>query len=107
MIYEDCRCQWSLSRPLLGLILLHEDYFGQLKNQIISAQATEKQATLANCFNSLMDGIERNLSSKNKDRFTQNVSIFRRDIMECLKGPLNAGESSRHNLADVQSDMMG
>lgn len=24
IVFEDCRNQWSVSRPLLGLILLHE-----------------------------------------------------------------------------------
>lgn len=38
-------------------------------------------------FESLMDGIERNLQTKNRDRFTQNLSMFRRDINESLKGP--------------------
>ena len=27
IMFEDCRNQWSMSRPLLGLILLNEDYF--------------------------------------------------------------------------------
>lgn len=34
-----------------------------------------------------MDGIERNLLTKNRDRFTQNLSMFRRDINDSLKGP--------------------
>ena len=25
IMFEDCRNQWSMSRPLLGLILLNED----------------------------------------------------------------------------------
>lgn len=27
VMFEDCKNQWSMSRPLLGLILLYEDYF--------------------------------------------------------------------------------
>lgn len=37
-------------------------------------------------FDSLMDGIERNLTVKNKDAFTQNLAKFRRDIVEIVKG---------------------
>ena len=33
-MFEDCRNQWSMSRPLLGLILLNEDYFQQLRDQV-------------------------------------------------------------------------
>uniref|UniRef100_H2XXL2 Uncharacterized protein n=2 Tax=Ciona intestinalis TaxID=7719 RepID=H2XXL2_CIOIN len=32
-----------------------------------------------------MQGIEKNLHTKTRDRFTQNLSIFRRDINEILK----------------------
>ena len=28
VMFEDCKNQWSMSRPLLVLILLYEDYFG-------------------------------------------------------------------------------
>jgi exportin-7 len=42
---------------------------------------------MAQWFESLMDGIERNLLTKNRDKFTQNLSVFRRDITENLKGP--------------------
>lgn len=27
VMFEDCKNQWSISRPLFVLILLHEDYF--------------------------------------------------------------------------------
>ena len=27
VMYDDCKNQWSMSRPLLVLILLYEDYF--------------------------------------------------------------------------------
>lgn len=68
VMFEDCRCQWSMSRPLLGLILLQEEYFGQLKAQLIGAQNNDKQQSLVCYFDSLMDGIERNLTTKNKDK---------------------------------------
>lgn len=35
VMYEDCRNQWSMSRPLLGIILLHEEYFAQMRENII------------------------------------------------------------------------
>ena len=39
-------------------------------------------------FENLMEGIERNLLTKNRDRFTQNLSVFRRDINDSLKGKI-------------------
>lgn len=88
IIYEDCRNQWSMSRPLLGLILLNEDYFNQLRQTIISQQQPiEKQVTMNQLFDGLMQGIERNLLAKNRDRYVffvlfrklkfQHSSIFR------------------------------
>lgn len=68
IMFEDCRNQWSMSRPLLGLILLNEDYFNQLRENIIRSQPPDKQAAMAQWFENLMDGIERNLLTKNRDR---------------------------------------
>lgn len=68
IMFEDCRNQWSMSRPLLGLILLNEDYFNQMRENIIRSQPPDKQAAMAQWFENLMDGIERNLLTKNRDR---------------------------------------
>lgn len=87
IMFEDCRNQWSMSRPLLGLILLNEDYFQQLRQQLISSQPPDKQAVMAQWFDNLMRGVERNLLTKNRDRFTQNLSLFRRDINDSMKAP--------------------
>ncbi|XP_017780137.1 PREDICTED: exportin-7 isoform X3 [Nicrophorus vespilloides] len=97
IMFEDCRNQWSMSRPLLGLILLNADYFNQMRENIIRSQPPDKQAAMAQWFENLMEGIERNLLTKNRDRFTQNLSTFRRDINDSLKGP---------NVNTSVSDMM-
>lgn len=79
IMYEECKNQWSLSRPLLGLILLNEEYFQQLRQNLIQSQPPDKQQPMVQWFDDLMEGIiDRNLTTKNKDHFTQNVSIFRR-----------------------------
>ncbi|KNC27309.1 Ran-binding protein 16 [Lucilia cuprina] len=82
---EDCRNQWSMSRPLLVLILLYEDYFRSLKENILRAQPIDKQQIMAQWFDDLMSGIERNVSSKNKEKFTHNLSSFRRDVVNLPK----------------------
>ncbi|XP_031627705.1 ran-binding protein 16 isoform X2 [Contarinia nasturtii] len=85
VMFEDCKNQWSLSRPLLGLILLYEDYFRSMKENIIRSQPLDKQQTIAHWFDNLMENVERNLSMKNRDKFSQNLSLFRRDVNETLK----------------------
>jgi len=67
---------WSISRPLLGLILLHRDYFLQLTEQLVNSQIEERRPKLRTYFNDLMAGVENNLSTKNKDSFTRNLYNF-------------------------------
>jgi len=98
IMFEDCRNQWSMSRPLLGLILLNEDYFQNLRDQVISSQASDKRGSMMTWFENLMEGIERNLLTKNRDRFTQNLSVFRRDINDGLKGPNVTNSSSSNDM---------
>ncbi|XP_028165355.1 exportin-7 isoform X14 [Ostrinia furnacalis] len=88
IMFEDCCNQWSMSRPLLGLILLNEEHFARLRGDMLAQQPRDKQPQLAHCFSALMAGVEPNLLTKNRDRFTQNLSIFRRDINDLLKGTL-------------------
>ncbi|XP_066279027.1 exportin-7-like isoform X5 [Branchiostoma lanceolatum] len=101
IMFEDCRNQWSMSRPLLGLILLNEEYFNELRKTIISSQPPDKQQAMALCFENLMDGIERSLLTKNRDRFTQNLSVFRRDVNDSLKAP--SSSSVGLNSADMMN----
>ncbi len=89
VIFEDCRNQWSMSRPLLGLILLNEQviviffvdiifvnccffkkkkYFEQWRNNLIASQPTDHQEATSRCITALMNGIEPNLAIKNRDK---------------------------------------
>merc|ERR1712190_180354 len=67
---------WSISRPLLGLVLLHSDHFLQLKEQIVNSQIEERRPKLRGYFDDLMASVENNLSTKNKDSFTRNLYTF-------------------------------
>ncbi|VVC45632.1 Armadillo-type fold,Armadillo-like helical,Importin-beta, N-terminal domain [Cinara cedri] len=82
IIFEECRNQWSMSRPLLGLILLNEEYFNQLRDIILQSQPIDKQPAMAQWFEMLMEGVERNLASRNRERFTQNLSSFKKELTE-------------------------
>jgi len=43
VLFEDCANQWSLSRPMLSLILVNEQIFNDLKQQIVSTQPIDRQ----------------------------------------------------------------
>lgn len=103
VMFEDCKNQWSLSRPLLGLILLYEDYFRfvqylilllyflcisltlflfsfrSMKENIIRSQPLDKQQTIAHWFENLMENVERNLSMKNRDKYVTSQTLSRID----------------------------
>ena len=68
VMFEDCKNLWSMSRPLLPLILLNENYYQQLKQETIAMQAENRQQAIARCFTMLMEDVERNLALKNRDR---------------------------------------
>ena len=81
VVFEDCANQWSLSRPLLALILTSNDCFTKWKNDALASQvAYERQQKLATAFDKLMAEVQPNLEAKNRDRFTQNLTLFRHEM---------------------------
>ncbi|CAD6193890.1 unnamed protein product [Caenorhabditis auriculariae] len=86
LMFGEVKCQWSLSRPLLGLILVQEDVFTNLKTELTAQHPFERQQQFELAFSQLMTGVDRSLSVKNKDIFTQNLSKFRRDVFDVMKG---------------------
>ncbi|EOA19851.1 hypothetical protein CARUB_v10000101mg [Capsella rubella] len=80
VLFEDCGNQWSLSRPMLSLILISEQIFSDLKAKILSSQPVDQHQRLSTCFDSLMTDISRGLDSKNRDKFTQNLTLFRHEF---------------------------
>uniref|UniRef100_A0A0K0F225 Exportin-7 (inferred by orthology to a human protein) n=1 Tax=Strongyloides venezuelensis TaxID=75913 RepID=A0A0K0F225_STRVS len=101
LVFEECKCQWSLSRPLFGIILLQYDAFKQwgaeMINNAIAAEGdankggnseayANKKKALEIAFESLTEGIEQKvLSIRNKDQFTTNVSVFRKAVQEIIR----------------------
>ncbi|XP_024018068.1 exportin-7 isoform X3 [Morus notabilis] len=80
VLFEDCGNQWSLSRPMLSLILISEQIFSDLKVQILASQPVDQHQRLFSCFDKLMADVTRSLDSKNRDKFTQNLTVFRHEF---------------------------
>eukprot|EP00803_Ostreobium_quekettii_P004119 evm.model.scf_281.4 EVM.evm.TU.scf_281.4 scf_281:37255-51104(+) len=80
VLFEECTNMWSLSRPMLSLILINEEVFTQLKSQFVSMQPTEKQQHTSAWLEKLMQDVQRNLDPKNRDKFTQNLTIVRHEF---------------------------
>ncbi|KAE8683198.1 Cysteine-rich RLK (RECEPTOR-like protein kinase) 8 [Hibiscus syriacus] len=80
VLFEDCGNQWSLSRPMLILILISEQIFADLKAQILASQPMDQHQRRSACFDKLMQDVTRSLDSKNRDKFTQNLTVFRHEF---------------------------
>ncbi|KAJ6961571.1 exportin-7-like isoform X1 [Populus alba x Populus x berolinensis] len=80
VLFEDCGNQWSLSRPMLSLTIISEQIFSDLKAQILASQPVDQHQRLALCFDKLMADVTRSLDSKNRDKFTQNLTVFRHEF---------------------------
>lgn len=77
---------YTAAKPLIGLILLNENqFFTEIKQQILFGHTPSKQATLSSALESLMTGIDRTLTEKNKENFTQNLLQFRNEIQDSLR----------------------
>uniref|UniRef100_A0A0D9ZAK9 Importin N-terminal domain-containing protein n=1 Tax=Oryza glumipatula TaxID=40148 RepID=A0A0D9ZAK9_9ORYZ len=81
IIFEDAGNQWSLSRPILSLIMISEQMFSNLRAQILASQPVDQQQRLSQCFDKLMTDVATNLEPKNRDKFTQNLTTFRHDFL--------------------------
>ncbi|CAK0751589.1 hypothetical protein CVIRNUC_002079 [Coccomyxa viridis] len=80
VLFEDCPNQWSLSRPMLSLILINEQIYTALRDRIVAAHPRDRQAHLSVCLDKLMADVQRNLESKNRDKFTQNLTNARHEF---------------------------
>jgi len=67
---------WSISRPLLGLMLLYQEDYQTIRDNLVQQHLEERRPKLINLFDELMSGVENNLTTKNKDHFTRNLYNF-------------------------------
>ncbi|KAF8941502.1 Exportin 7 [Dissophora ornata] len=80
--FENRSNYWSLSRPLLGLILLNRDFYVEYTNNFVQSQLPDRQEQVQTAVNALMEGVEYNTATLNRDRFTQNITSFRRECTQ-------------------------
>uniref|UniRef100_A0A3B0MVH8 RAN-binding protein, putative n=1 Tax=Theileria annulata TaxID=5874 RepID=A0A3B0MVH8_THEAN len=76
----DSNSAWSISRPLLGLILLNKAEFQKIPHSYMANLSQQKGEKLMKCFNNLLLGIEDALTPENKDLFTKNVYLFSQEV---------------------------
>ncbi|KAI7902274.1 armadillo-type protein [Cokeromyces recurvatus] len=78
VLFDDNSDQWTLSRPLYGLVFLQRDYMVKYINAVIEQQLPERRAFVTTSLNNLIEGVNWNFTPRDRERFTQNLSSFRR-----------------------------
>jgi exportin-7 len=82
VLTEDSNYMWTLSKPLLGLIILNERNYEEICIYVISkiTSNSDMQQTLSQAMNKLMAGVSRNLDLRNRDRFARNFNELRQSL---------------------------
>jgi exportin-7 len=108
VIFEDCPNNWSYSRPLLGLILLAKEEFLSYTTKLIQCQIPERKEYFSQQLANLMENVENNLSNKNRDTFTQNLVVFRREMNNNMVALININDNNSPyiNITNDDSSMM-
>ncbi|KAL3126957.1 17 (RAN binding) [Cryptosporidium hominis] len=71
---------WTFSRSLLGMILLFNNEFQNIQQQLINQQVDEKKAKYQSLIQDLLKGTDGTLSAVSKDAFTRNLHFFAHSI---------------------------
>lgn len=83
VLTEDNNFMWTLSKPLLGLIIICEMQFEQVRNFVVQKVLSDvgKQEKIMQAFVGLMNGVSRSLDVKNRDKFSRNFSELRQIVI--------------------------
>lgn len=79
ILSEDSQYMWTLSKPLLGLLIINESDFENIKNFAIMKITNNSvvQARLNDGLSKLMTGVNRSMDARNRDRFAKNFNELR------------------------------
>eukprot|EP01059_Diplonema_ambulator_P037508 TRINITY_DN994_c0_g4_i2.p1 TRINITY_DN994_c0_g4~~TRINITY_DN994_c0_g4_i2.p1 ORF type:complete len:1121 (+),score=264.73 TRINITY_DN994_c0_g4_i2:54-3365(+) len=85
VLFDEQANQWSISRPMLPLILVADPQLQQYQQTLMSRIAEgERQKRLHDAFEKLLEGVEPNLEQKTRDKFTGNVTAFKHNVRYIL-----------------------
>ena len=86
------------------LILVHQDFYLETRRRVIAGVPGQRQQQYNQCFENLMAEVTPTLSTKNRDKFTQNLAVFRRDLNQYSKpGGASGGGSASESGMSVTS----
>ncbi|KAJ2827431.1 hypothetical protein IWW50_001889 [Coemansia erecta] len=80
VLFEDRPNDWSFSRPLFCLMVLHREFALQYTGQIVQYQPAERREDLISALKELLSSTELVLTTSNRDAFTQALTQYRREV---------------------------
>ena len=86
VLTEDNNFMWTLSKPLLGLIVICEGQYEQIRDFCVQKtfRDREKRERVMQAFIGLMNGVSRSLESRNRDKFARNFSELRQIVISLV-----------------------
>jgi len=81
ILYGDNYHQYGFSKVLLTCIIFNRDILGQVKQKYIQLYSNQQ---IDKIFGSLMNDIQDNLETKNKDKFNTNVLTFKKEMKDII-----------------------
>jgi len=75
VLYKSSPLSYSSGKCSLKCRCDVAQYFAKLREEIIGSLPAEKQAAMVQCFTNLMDGIDRTLLTKNRDRSHERLTV--------------------------------
>eukprot|EP00937_MAST-01D_sp_MAST-1D-sp2_P003680 g3680.t1 len=80
LIFGEASHYWSISRPILSIILCDDRLFADFQQRLLGTQAPDKRQKLQEAFNNLLVDVDKKLEQANRDKFTQKVTSFRHNV---------------------------
>ncbi|PWA03128.1 hypothetical protein BB558_000697 [Smittium angustum] len=114
LLFEDRQNDWSLSRSLYPLAVLQKEASDNTclyehSSYVVQYQPPEKQDQLIKSIGSILSSSNYTLSTSNRDKFTQSITQYRRDVAThniVLITPTNqSGNSAAFDFTDVFNKM--
>ena len=93
-LFDNVEQHWSLSRPILGLLVCQPESLNFYQHRLLSSQTLPpaSQPELAHkiqtASQALMSGISNNLEHANRDKFSQQLTDFRQTITAFCTRPI-------------------
>ena len=84
LLFATIANNWSVTRPILSLLLASEASFNDYKATLLSTQTPENQEKLKEEFAKLTADVQRSVEVTNRDKFTQKLTMFRLNVRHFL-----------------------